>query len=264
MLSHLSSLLLLVLSPAGCSICVSRFVEYIPSQFEATWVANVRLWENKLTEVCKKEMNKNIFHLWITELHANRLANHDVHYNQEVFSRFIYEKFCEGGRINETVYIEPLAGLTRHPYFILEGDSYVVNKEYMLVNNTFARELIHKRREETQFSHERRFLYFDFGASEYNDGPGGASQSWFVDQYEMVNITFDDIYAFEGQSYEPNKIFEQIPERLLSHYHWYNVFVSDSPDSHLNAVHFITSIAKPSDFVLVKLDIDNNPVERGI
>jgi hypothetical protein len=60
------------------------------------------------------------------------------------------------------------------------------------------------------------------------------------------------------------QVFEQIPTKILPHYHWYNVPVSPNPKDPMFALRFIKDICTPDDFVVMKLDIDNTPVEEGI
>ena len=46
----------------------------------------------------------------------------------------------------------------------------------------------------------RRAFFFDVGASIYNTGAGGASQSWFVETYRRGGVEFDRIFAWEARA----------------------------------------------------------------
>ena len=54
------------------------------------------------------------------------------------------------------------------------------------------------------------------------------------------------------------------PLRTQPYYHWYNIPVSSVPGHPDNALSYIKTIARPEDYVLLKIDIDHNPTETGI
>jgi hypothetical protein len=95
----------------------------------------------------------------------------------------------------------------------------------------------------------------------YNSGAGGPSQSWFVETYET---TWDGIYAWEAAAYSPSDVWANIPSHIKPIYHWYNIPVSSMVGHPDNALEYIKAIAKPDDYVLLKIDIDNSPVEEAL
>lgn len=107
-------------------------------------------------------------------------------------------------------------------------------------------------------------IYIDFGASLYDQGAGGASQRWFVDQFEAEGIQFAHIFAFEAKTHDAKVVFDRIPSNLIPNYHWYNVKISSDPKDKFFAWRFLKEVAQKRDYVLVKLDIDNTQVEEGI
>ncbi len=109
-----------------------------------------------------------------------------------------------------------------------------------------------------------RAFYFDLGASYYNSGRGGASQSWFIETYEKRGVVWKGIWGWEATPQDPAKTWEVIPARLKPYYHWYNIPVSSVPGHANNALAYIKEAARPEDYVLLKLDIDHNPTEMGI
>jgi len=154
--------------------------------------------------------------------------------------------------------IEPIPGITRHPYYtLIDRRTYLSNKEYLYINSTYAHL-------QSQLNNRPKYYYFDFGASTFRHGKGGSSQAWFVQVFENANISFDQIFAFEVTITAPGKVFAELPPRLLPHYHWFNVPISADPSSPMYALRFIKELARPTDYVLMKLDIDNNEVEEGI
>mmetsp|Transcript_28668 Transcript_28668/g.92467 ORF Transcript_28668/g.92467 Transcript_28668/m.92467 type:complete len:189 (-) Transcript_28668:1212-1778(-) len=111
--------------------------------------------------------------------------------------------------------------------------------------------------------HAKSFL-FDIGASLYYSGAGGASQSWFVEEYRNVGIIFDQIYSWELTVHHPQKIFEDLPFEVLVAMHYYNIGVNADHNSKYNPWRFIRKLSRRSDFVVVKLDIDNVAMEERL
>jgi hypothetical protein len=142
-------------------------------------------------------------------------------------------------------FIEPLIGLTRHPYFCIHGEAFLVNKDYMLVHPLTT--------------HPKNY-YFDLGASTYTSGAGGSSQSWFIET-AYPNIVWDGVYCWEASPLNPEQVWAEIPKHLKPIYHWYNVPVNPAFNHADNALEYITKIAKPEDLVVLKIDIDNSEVE---
>jgi hypothetical protein len=65
-------------------------------------------------------------------------------------------------------------------------------------------------------------------------------------------------------SMDTQTIWNKIPGRLKHIYHWYNIPVSAEIGHSDNALEYIKAVAKPEDFVVLKIDIDNTPIEAGI
>jgi hypothetical protein len=146
--------------------------------------------------------------------------------------------------------IEPLAGLLRSPYFCMYDDAYVVSKYYLVVGP--------KQRP------KGKSYLFDLGASLYNSGAGGASQQWFVETYESRGVSWDGIFAWEASVYPPDQLWSLVPRHLKPIYHYYNVPVNPELGHSDNALEYIRSVANPADFVVLKIDIDNTPVEEAL
>jgi hypothetical protein len=56
----------------------------------------------------------------------------------------------------------------------------------------------------------------------------------------------------------------QVPAVLRPWYHWFNIPASSDPKSGDNPLNHIRAVARPEDYVLLKLDIDCTPVEEAI
>jgi hypothetical protein len=107
-------------------------------------------------------------------------------------------------------------------------------------------------------------LLFDLGASLYNKGPGGASTSWFVDEYRARGIRFDRIFAWEAKPHDDTEIFAPVPNSVADRMSYYNVPVDSRVGAKHNPWRTLRAVATPRDFVVVKIDIDNSTVEEPL
>ena len=112
-------------------------------------------------------------------------------------------------------------------------------------------------------AHARSF-YFDMGASLFNSGGGGPSQSWLCETYALRGVQWTGIFAWEAEHLDPVRVWSEIPGPLHPIYHWYNVPVNPEPEHPDNALRHLRAVARPEDFVVVKLDIDNTIVESAL
>jgi hypothetical protein len=223
-------------------------VRYSPSPYELSWTDHIRARQERVCAESNRQTEE--IAVWMGPATAGALP-------ESVFSHFTFRNNCTGEEVVD--YIEPLAGLTRSPYFCLKGEEYVVQKDYLIVSRNISRRTV-----VVAGQYIPRAFYFDLGASTYTSGAGGPSQSWFVETYESRGIRWDGIFAWEVGHYSPAEVWAAIPPRLKPVYHWYNIPVNPAPGHPDNALHYIERLARPEDFVLLKLDIDNTPVEEAL
>ena len=226
----LAAMYLLVLPRRGlvpAQGCEWRFERYEPSAWEANWTAGVAGLQ---ADVCART-DSAAAAAWVERL------------DDAVLSHFYFVNSCSGERLVQRV--EPLAGLTRHPYFCLRGPEYVVDKAYLVP----AAALVS--------ASTGRFFYFDFGASVFDGGEGGSSQQWVVQRY--AGVVWDGIWAWGAKEHTPADVWRRIPTRLHPVYHWYNILALYS-----DPVVFINAVADVSDYVVLKIDIDNSAVETAM
>ena len=207
--------------------CTWLFDKYIPSAWETEWTTQVSSLQSDVCGNTHAEKSK----AWI-EQHAD-----------DVLSHFRFTDSCVSKR-SMLIAIEPLVGLTRHPYYCLHGEAYLVNKNYMFPA--------------TGLANASRHLFFDVGASLYDEGAGGASQKWLIEQYPN---TWDGIWGWEAAPLNPVDVWRRIPASLWPVYHWYNVPVDGDGN---NPLRFIRAMATRADFVVLKIDIDNSLLENAI
>jgi hypothetical protein len=166
------------------------------------------------------------------------------------------------GETRSLIPIEPLVGFLRHP----EAHCHLVrfpraspwprlsSKAYLLP--AWHTEV---------WPHGRASAFlFDLGASLYNKGSGGASTKWFVDEYRARGIPFDRIYAWEATPHTDADIYGAMPDAIVDRIAYYNVPVDAAVGSKHNPWRTLRAVATPSDFVLVKIDIDNSTVEEAL
>ena len=235
--------------------CVDRVVRYHPSDTEASWlkaISNVKSDERSWNEGCHKvraeeselrEMISGIQRLAGAEkeeISKRHLSSHEV-------------ENCAG--VKRRVYLEPLVSFLRHPLALCaeNDDVDVLDKSYLLV----------PRVEEVTHADSYKWL-FDAGASTYNTGAGGASQSWFVETYRARGIEFDRIIGWEAARTDPKTQWGDIPADIKRKTSWYNIPASATVGHADNPLTFIKALTKPEDFVVFKLDIDTPEVEVSL
>jgi hypothetical protein len=187
-------------------------------------------------------------------------------WSSDVFSFHRVKSICSDSNLATVteIPIEPLVGALRHPFYhcfphkkdvSISGPKeipFLLNKDYFLPSL--------KREVYPALKFNNAFL-FDIGASTYLSGAGGASQSWFVDTYARAGIKFDRIFAWEMTPMADITIFESVPPHILNTLSYFNVPADPRPGALHNPLRYIAEIAKPEDFVVVKLDIDTSHVE---
>eukprot|EP00403_Amphidinium_massartii_P011653 CAMPEP_0178413676 /NCGR_PEP_ID=MMETSP0689_2-20121128/22650_1 /TAXON_ID=160604 /ORGANISM="Amphidinium massartii, Strain CS-259" /LENGTH=415 /DNA_ID=CAMNT_0020034955 /DNA_START=80 /DNA_END=1324 /DNA_ORIENTATION=- len=264
--------------------CGWNFKRYIPSSLEKQWWDVVDEVGGVGVDICKSMRQDRfwpLFMIYITTCSRKDLIVSDkTHppcdceasfgkrdYNPDVFSRFEYENSCTG-EIRYS-FIEPLAGVLRHPALCqprggeTEQNSnktfnylkFKPRKDWMVVDQW---DLLNRHG-----SAKSRYLYFDAGASIWDAGPGGASQSWFDALYRSKCAVFDGYWLWEAQPF-PGKVLDMIPGSVLPKYHWFNVPASQNASDKFSPLYHIKAVATPEDHVVVKIDIDTAHVEDAI
>eukprot|EP00887_Chlorella_sp_A99_P003206 scaffold9.g3206.t1 len=134
---------------------------------------------------------------------------------------------------------------------------HVQSRDYLLPGGLGPRELAHL--------YPGRRLLFDIGAARY-----GSSLAW----YSKLGMDFDEIYAFESNAtllYGEGQAnyWDDVPGWLLSRLHLYTASVDNATTSPANPLNMIREgpprrLAREGDYVVVKLDIDDSPLELSL
>lgn len=113
-----------------------------------------------------------------------------------------------------------------------------------------------------------RSLLFDVGAStfeaDHHNTHSGASLQWLVSTYQRLGVDFDQVVAWEATPHTQAEIFRGVPASLKERLTYHNTPVSAAHDSPSYPWASIARVASEADFVVVKLDIDNAPVELAL
>jgi hypothetical protein len=177
-------------------------------------------------------------------------------------SKFEVTRTC-GTRIETwTEWIEPLTIHFRHPFafsscHFVHTDENIVPKtgiqatEYILVKNGNNPDVSRKH------GNARRIL-IDAGTSRFD-----SSLWWFMCAYDKVSIDIDEIYGYEFSLMQPQPFWDRVPDKYFHKYHFYNIPIQFAK-TRQNPLQLIRRVAKPSDFVSFKLDVDAEEVEVPI
>ena len=254
--------------PISTSSCSKTFVRYQASELEASWkstISSLKSDELGWEEGCKKiQMELEAHKRMVSGIkqHAARVMKQPPSWN---LSSNVYLDNCTGEEI--AIPIEPLVSFLRHPlaychsekkawwFHVIGGGNvdFILDKTYLLV--PFVDEV---------GAQSARTWLFDAGASTYDTGAGGASQSWFVDTYRERGFEFDRIFGWEAAQTDPREQWSTIPADIKRKTSWYNIPATIGIGDADNPLTFIKALTKPEDFVVFKLDIDAPAIEIAL
>jgi len=201
--------------PLSKSSCSKTFIRYQASELEASWKFTISKlksdeigWEDGCAKI-RQELEAHRRVVSGIKQHAARTLGLPSSWS---LSSSVYVDDCTGEEV--TIPIEPLVSFLRHPlaycqtvkkawwYNVIGGGSVdlSLDKSYLLV--PFVDEL--------GAQSSRKWL-FDAGASTYDAGAGGASQSWFVNTYRDRGFEFDHIYGWEAARVDPKEQWRTVP-----------------------------------------------------
>jgi len=179
---------------------------------------------------------------------------------KDTLSYFEVSETCGNTSVTREVPIEPLIGFLRHPAFHCYRNTHGwEDKSYMFLLNN---QQIFPRVKRGKLP-GKKYL-FDLGASLYAQGAGGASQQWFIDQYSSRGIEFDRILAWEVEKHEPKKIFNDYTPKVIGKISYFNVPAEMNLHDIMSPIRILKDIVHSEDFLVLKIDIDNEELELGI
>jgi len=176
--------------------------------------------------------------------------------NTDIFSTMTYRTTCQNGAMYfNTHYIEPLLGLTRHPYARCKGQGieWLESLGYVLLQS-FQDNLFYRKMNETK---QIRFIGMDLGASSgfRKHAKKDTRTGWFYEQYENRGVHFDRMLMWEGKEYPSSQIWG-FPPTYTASFQYFNEFADLNPNAEGNPLRVLHKLARKEDFVMLKLDID--------
>ncbi|CAF1357970.1 unnamed protein product [Didymodactylos carnosus] len=106
-------------------------------------------------------------------------------------------------------------------------------------------------------------ILFDLGSSyfaSWKSNTAAGSTKWFYEYLKHRSIKPDRIIAFEQAALITQTAWEQLPDDVFPIYTLINVGCS-SQNNKFNPWKTLLAIAKPQDYVIIKLDIDTSSIE---
>lgn len=223
---------------------------YVPSPWENDWFQLIRARESdkiEWTAGCEAmKQSEGIARRYLDWIASNRVDGAPT----DIFSTWAN---CPGSHA-----IEPLVGHLRHPYFHCVGprkDTYqlLFSTDYLLLATSAG--LPDDNESYVKF-------FFDAGASVVYDNCWAGCTKWFVDAYARRGIDFDRILLWEAAIADPKKYWKSVPADLVPKMQYYNTPLTVEPPD--NLWHAVRALAKPEDFVVVKIDVDNYELEVSL
>lgn len=273
-------------SPVKNNTCSWRFKKYVPSAWETEWYSNIETFQYEVCSVLSRpdQINKTtdvllrIMSLQKALFNENsQTASVDIH-----FSQLHYEYVCPDQISTAVQSIEPLVGLIRDPLTMcpkvpsvpadlyLEGEFALQSKRFLLL----APSSPYKLTKSTVTSTIPPWLYtpgsqkilIDIGSSYFQSRNGNTAEigtKWFYDYFKEKSIRFDRIIAFEYQPLDTRRVWNELPDDVFPVYTFINVGVEEK-EGKFNPWTMLEAIAKTTDYVVLKLDIDKPPLESAL
>ena len=152
-------------------------------------------------------------------------------------------------------WVEPLLPSMRHPKFCKQGRPYLLSMDYMVHD---FETMCHKLKPSS------RTVFVDMGASLVFHRGQKSPTLFMLDLFAKFGIKFDHVYAYEMTQQNPNHVFELIPEKYESAFHWINVGVASETDNRRNPFKLLLENYEEDDLVIVKLDVDTPHLETAL
>lgn len=263
--------------------CKKVFRNYLPSAFEQHWVDVINSTRKDICNHIMLPEQISKFRIWLNitdEVSNENKTCGTMRQSAEVdttqtFSFMEYEYICEdnahpihGKFVKEA--IEPLAGYVRESRplckrMFKQGSMKAVTD---LADRNFI--LFKSYRCDTIESSIHppsgpRLIIIDAGSTTYLHSNSGPSQSYLIEKYRSLGYTnLERFIAWEVKKYDPEYIFEIVPDNVLPHYQFFNRKCDGIVNSKHNPLTFIKKLATPQDMVVLKLDVDQKDVELPI
>ena len=227
---------------------------YHASELELTWTST-----RQHNRICRTGANQSAEALVAWLDYAQNTAPSRPRNGEQ--RRAISWFHCAG----QTEYIEPLTGWGRHPYADVcypkwSGEHHVLLEDTRYLVPSSARG-------PRQPPRGARTILFDAGCSGPNATNGQpTSVPFLVSLYERHGMAIDRIYAWELREHNPKLWWHGLSQRMRAITTFFNVGVEPEPAAidAASVLGLIREVARPEDFVVLKLDIDHARTEMSI
>lgn len=278
--------------------CRYAFDRYEPSIWEHEYRDNIQDYQTHVCDIMSRRYHEHAmtYRAELSKCSLDKLPeahalpsvcehpHRPVQFNETIFSKLHYKLQCddtERARAHsrdlprtQTVFIEPLVGMLRHPLFCFKEfgghgsrphpdgrpeNQFIDNKNYMVIDEWAIKRNVPFVEDSEVFAKPRAFI-FDVGGSAWYDGQ---SQAWFT--HHLQNFCLDPdggIFVWEKKAKNPKKVLSAVPSYMRAYYHWFNTYTTADDDKWNNPLNMILSLAEPDDYVILKLDFDNYKLER--
>jgi hypothetical protein len=191
-----------------------------------------------------------------------------------LLSKMYYRYACSDSSEPELLvsqYIEPLIGILRDPLtmcpsleippeLVVDTTNSVLSKRFILLGPSAAYQDFGKPVTSIVpwlSPPGSQTIVFDLGSSYFVGGV-----QWFYEYLRSNSLHLDRIIAFELTQIVPHTYWTQVPDDVIG----LTTFINTAIDStgKFNPWNILKSIAKPEDYVLIKLDIDAFELETNL
>lgn len=181
--------------------------------------------------------------------------------NSTLLSRFQYTgKRADGKQVTWSEWIEPLAGMTRNPFALCVNVADVPRRFHQKIGKRMDLDFLLLQKQQSfsmnQEKNTRRFL-FDLGGSYFMSSLHRLICKYFVEG----GISFDELYVWEAHNMEPVGYWQEVPALWMPKMHFFNIPIPANPADPKSPLSVIRAVVQPSDFLALKLDIDNTSIE---
>ncbi|KAG2495003.1 hypothetical protein HYH03_006936 [Edaphochlamys debaryana] len=174
----------------------------------------------------------------------------------EVLSYFAVRLQCGTQSVDYKEYIESLVSSLRHPY---TTDCTAFFSDLPPPMDIFNYSYMHLAARQGAFAAPRSTIYLDAGA-----GIGwrrNHNQYWVAETYKRRGLNLDRAFYWEAAQAPGYNMVRGVPAEYFHATTFYNIPVPSELEDGRNILNVLTKIAKPEDFVSVKLDIDAPEIE---
>lgn len=244
-----------------------KFLRYVPSTFERLWETNSNRseWDADPCKLLREPEQVVMLQRWLeigVKFTKRPLPDTSAVLEDPegvILSRLDF--FDPSTGESTSFAIEPLAGLLRDPRSIclvlphgITPDNPDVQSKDFLVLEPAALRLAHRA---LLLSPPRstKVILFDLGSTRWMDSESPGMR-WLHDTYAGIGLPFSDVYAWEPVASRYADTWAGMPPEVQASMHFYNMGVTGASDSNQNPFNILKAVARPSDFVVFKMDID--------